>query len=145
MREQEERLNKKMEELEREGPRTGGAGPNPGRRRCKCMVVVDSNGRGATAETIKSHIPKEERDNYEIEVKVASPTRLKRSTRRSTALSTPGTLGGPSSYWTLSQPQEAPKRGKQTLPWSLSTESLWFENPFIQQGRKKWSPARSNP
>ena len=35
------------------------------------MVVVDSNGRGATAETINSHIPREERDNYEIEVKIA--------------------------------------------------------------------------
>ena len=48
-----------------------GGGGETGRRPPKrCVVIVDSNGRGATEDTIKSHIPKEERECYSIKVEV---------------------------------------------------------------------------
>ena len=37
----------------------------------KCFIFTDSNGQGATADSIKNHIPRDERDNYEIHVVVA--------------------------------------------------------------------------
>ena len=41
-------------------------------KRKRCVIIVDSNGRDASSsELIKSHIPKHERDKYDIEVTVA--------------------------------------------------------------------------
>ena len=37
----------------------------------RCVVISDSNGKGATSDSIKNHIPREERDCYNIEVAVA--------------------------------------------------------------------------
>ena len=37
----------------------------------RCVIITDSNGRGATSDSIKNHIPRGERDNYDIEVAVA--------------------------------------------------------------------------
>ena len=42
-----------------------------GETRYKCLVLTDSNGRGATADSIKSHMPVTERSRYDIEVVVA--------------------------------------------------------------------------
>ena len=37
----------------------------------KCLVITDSNGRGTSANSIKNHVPSEEREGLEIEVVVA--------------------------------------------------------------------------
>ena len=44
------------------------------------MVVTDSNGKEATADTINNHIPREERGDYDISVVVAHT--LDTATRR---------------------------------------------------------------
>ena len=81
-------LTKKMDEMgkgERQGGEEGGNDgggdrrggeeeirrPNP---RTKCVILVDSNGREATPDLIKSHIPQEQRDNLDIKVEVAYTT-----------------------------------------------------------------------
>ena len=57
----EEKLSKEIEERKaatvrrEDGVEAGGGNP-----RKRYVVIVDSNGRGATSDTIKSHIPKEE-------------------------------------------------------------------------------------
>ena len=44
---------------------------NGGGERKRCIVVTDSNGRETTEERIKAHIPRGERENYDIEVVTA--------------------------------------------------------------------------
>ena len=43
---------------------------NPPQRR-KCVVLTDSNGRDVTADSIRNHMPRETRENYDIKVEVA--------------------------------------------------------------------------
>ena len=40
----------------------------------RCVVLTDSNGRGATQDSIKNHLPRNGRDSLEIEVVVAYTT-----------------------------------------------------------------------
>ena len=42
-----------------------------GRERIKCVIITDSNGREATQDSIKRHIPPDQRDAYEIKVETA--------------------------------------------------------------------------
>ena len=45
--------------------------PQQKQRRRRCIVITDSNGKGATSNSIKNHIQREERDRYDVEVAVA--------------------------------------------------------------------------
>ena len=45
--------------------------PPQQQRRRRCIILTDSNGKGATSDSIKNHIPRDERDSYDIEVVVA--------------------------------------------------------------------------
>ena len=51
----------------------GGRGGERRQARAKqrCVILTDSNGRGATSDSIKNHIPRGEREYYDIEVTVA--------------------------------------------------------------------------
>ena len=82
--EMEGRLMAKMDGLGgREDNGGGGRGVNNGggerrrnsggeeRRKKKCVVITDSNGREATEEGIKQQIPRDEREQYDIEVVTA--------------------------------------------------------------------------
>ena len=40
----------------------------------RCVIITDSNGRGATSDSIRNHIPIAERERYNIEVAVAYTT-----------------------------------------------------------------------
>ena len=42
-----------------------------GRKKKKCVIITDSNGRDTTPTSVKNHIPKGERDNYEIDIAVS--------------------------------------------------------------------------
>ena len=83
--EMEGRLTKKLEELKEGGGQrrntgggersdsgeraiNGGGERAEGTRRSarKCILITDSNGREATADSIKRHIPERERDSYDI-------------------------------------------------------------------------------
>ena len=55
---------------ERRRSQGGGRGPGE-RRRERGIILTDSNGREATADSIRNHLPREEKDEYEIEVCVA--------------------------------------------------------------------------
>ena len=37
----------------------------------KCVIFTDSNGREATADSVRSHMPRDERGRYDIDIKVA--------------------------------------------------------------------------
>ena len=67
------RRRRSGEEEERCG--AGGEG-----RKQRIVIITDSNGRGATADSIKNHIPRPERDSYDITVEVAYTT--EEATRR---------------------------------------------------------------
>ena len=67
MKEMEERLTKKIKEGNREGRRSE-EGPTEEAPRHRCIVMADSNGCGATRDSILSHVPREERHQYDIEV-----------------------------------------------------------------------------
>ena len=54
-----------------EGGRGSGEEPDGGRRMRKGVILTDSNGREATENSIKNHMPREERDSYKIDVQVA--------------------------------------------------------------------------
>ena len=45
--------------------------PQQQQQRRRCIVLTDSNGRGATSDSIKNHMTREERDQHDIEVAVA--------------------------------------------------------------------------
>ena len=61
MEETETRVLKKIEEKERERERE--------KQKKHCIIFTDSNGRNtAMPESVKSHIPAEERDNYEVKL-----------------------------------------------------------------------------
>ena len=68
---------KRMEEHDQTGggEEGGGGGGGGGERRVKpkkrFIVLTDSNGRGATHETIMNHVPRGEREEMEVEVVVA--------------------------------------------------------------------------
>ena len=67
-----ERKVKELEERERRiSSRNGQEGARSTRR---CVVITDSNGRGATSDSIKNHLPRNERDSFHIEVAVAYTT-----------------------------------------------------------------------
>ena len=48
--------------------------PLPQPEKHRCIVIVDSNGEGATSDSIKNHIPRVERDSYDVKVEVAYTT-----------------------------------------------------------------------
>ena len=55
------------------GARTSGSPEQSGTepvqvRRQRCVIFVDSNGRDATEDSVKTHIPRDQRKNFEIEV-----------------------------------------------------------------------------
>ena len=59
---------------ERRRSQGGGRGPEEeegGRRRKKAVIFTDSNGREATEDSVKRHIPREERDDHQINISVA--------------------------------------------------------------------------
>ena len=68
----------RQEGLQREAGRIIGGAERS--RRKRCVVVTDSNGKEATADTINNHIPREERGDYDISVVVAHT--LDTATRR---------------------------------------------------------------
>ena len=49
----------------------GGEGRQQGREKLRCVVITDSNGKGAKPESIRTHIPIGEKDSYDIEIAVA--------------------------------------------------------------------------
>ena len=62
-----------MEKLEGRnvGQPTAQTEPAAGRRKKRCVILADSNGRNAvTAESVKQHLPEEVRDDYEVEIAV---------------------------------------------------------------------------
>ena len=54
-----------------DGGSGGGGGGVDGGQRYRCIIFTDSNGRGATADSVRCHIPREEREQYDIEIVVA--------------------------------------------------------------------------
>ena len=76
VKEVEERLEKKVRDIDK----NGGGGRNEANRaesltkKNRCVILTDSNGGGATSDSIKNHIPKESRNDYDIEVVVAYTT-----------------------------------------------------------------------
>ena len=44
---------------------------NNARRRRRCVIFTDSNGQGATPNSVKNHVPRELREECEVEVVVA--------------------------------------------------------------------------
>ena len=65
-----------MKKIQENGsqPRSQSGGSQEVRRKTKYIVITDSNGQGATEASIKTHIPKSERDQYDIEIAVAYTT-----------------------------------------------------------------------
>ena len=62
-------------EIRAEGVNGGGGEQQRDRSdRKRCVIITDSNGKGATADSIKNHIPRGERDNYDIAVRVSYTT-----------------------------------------------------------------------
>ena len=51
--------------------RNGGGERQQAKVKQRCIIITDSNGWGATPDSIKNHIPRGERDDYDIEVAVA--------------------------------------------------------------------------
>ena len=75
IKEVEERLEKRVEGMAKAG---GDRLPKASKRRC--VIITDSNGAGATGDSIRNHIPRAERDNYDIKVIAAYTT--EEATRR---------------------------------------------------------------
>ena len=50
------------------GATAGREGGQGGGGKCRCIILADSNGREATGDSIKNHIPRGERGNYDIDV-----------------------------------------------------------------------------
>ena len=72
-------LGREMEERGQAGDEGSGRPTDNGRNRAggnarRCIIITDSNGRGATQDSIKNHIPREERDDLHIEVAVSYTT-----------------------------------------------------------------------
>ena len=65
-----ERPERRLEEV----VNGGGEKQQESRKRQRCVIITDSNGRGATENSIKNHIPRGERDNYDIAVRVSYTT-----------------------------------------------------------------------
>ena len=53
------------------GRENGDERKKAGKEKYKCIVITDSNGRGATSDSIKNHMPVEEREKYDITNAVA--------------------------------------------------------------------------
>ena len=78
---QEEEIKKIVEMEKRKEPNEATEGERVGleknteeqtqNQRYRCIIFTDSNGRGATADSVRNHIPREERDRYDIEIVVA--------------------------------------------------------------------------
>ena len=60
-------------EVENEGGAggVGGRGPEEEGKKWKAVILTDSNGREATEDSVKNHMPREERDHYQIDVHIA--------------------------------------------------------------------------
>ena len=41
------------------------------KKKYKCVILTDSNGRGATSDSVKNHMPRDERNCYDIQIVVA--------------------------------------------------------------------------
>ena len=48
-----------------------GGGQDMEEKKYKCIVLTDSKGRGATTESVREHMPREERQKYDIQIVVA--------------------------------------------------------------------------
>ena len=49
----------------------GGETGDDGSGKYQCPVLTDSNGKGVTPESVRSHMPREERDKYDVQIIVA--------------------------------------------------------------------------
>ena len=77
------KINEAMEKQKREIEQLAARGGRPtarveeeeeGPASYRGIILTDSNGRGATEDTVKNHIPREDRNKYKIEVKEAFTT-----------------------------------------------------------------------
>ena len=66
----EKRVHNGGEERSQETSENGQVG-GAGRKVKKCVVLTDSNGRGATHHSIMNHVPKDQRSEYEVSIVVA--------------------------------------------------------------------------
>ena len=69
MEERIKRVESKVEKSGEEPAQNGGSQTEE--LRYKCIVLTDSNGRDATADSIRNHMPVNERGKYDIRVEVA--------------------------------------------------------------------------
>ena len=67
----EKRLEARIARVEGGGGGGGGGGIEvQPRKRNRCIVITDSNGRGATHDSIMTHVPRSKREGMEVEVAV---------------------------------------------------------------------------
>ena len=74
----EETAKKEREEMKAMEPKPngsaaggGGGGVRKDRRKQRCIIFTDSNGREATSDSVMTHIPREMRNSYDILVVLA--------------------------------------------------------------------------
>ena len=78
-REIKEDLREEMKEVAKELTGKGGGeeirgdvgGGDKDSQKYRCLILTDSNGRDSTPESVKAHMPREERDKYDIQIVVA--------------------------------------------------------------------------
>ena len=75
IREEKEKLVVDVEERRRSAEKGGNREIVPEapavKRRHRCIILTDSNGRDVTADSVRNHMPRQERDDYDINIVVA--------------------------------------------------------------------------